>query len=210
MRRIKRIIGFLAAALISAVLLFAALPAPAHAVGYITGVEITGSGRMIWDVYPGAVDHWLGINGGFTPIENGEYISKRFDEAGTYELELDAYTENRETLLAMWKGTVEFDGSEVTLTWSEPDPGIPTPEPTEAPTEAPANETTAEPANETQPPFEADTPLPAQPSFEPDLPQQSVTSVLILAGYIVLGLLLFVAAAVIIVLVILLVRKKKK
>lgn len=103
--------------------------APAvSAVGLIEDVEVKENGRIVWKDYPGAVDYWIGVDGGSTPIENGGKISDRITEPGTYSLELDAYTANGEKLLATWEGKVEFDGSVFKLVWSEGRPAE-TPEP---------------------------------------------------------------------------------
>ena len=216
-----RNIAALAAALLAALIVFAALPALADSIGYISGVKLTEGGRLTWDDYPEAVDYWLGINGGFTPVRNGESITDRFDEAGTYALELEAYTENGETQLAEWKGEAEYDGSKLTLTWSEPDPAGPTPEADPADSKEQQEKETKEPgtfpdvpAKVTDIPGKTEAPddvsVTATPRPEPDLPQPSATSVLILIGYIVLGLLLIAAVIAIIVLVVVLVRRKKK
>lgn len=198
----------LAAALICALMLAAALPALADTIGYITGVEITSAGRLVWDEYPGAVDYWLGVDGGFMPVSSGERILGRFEAAGEYDIELDAYTENGEALLATWSGRVEFDGESLKLIWSEDDPGLPTPEATEAP-ESATEEPSAAPA-ETKAPSQETDPAPTEPVPEPDLPNQSVTSMLILGLYILLGLFIVVVIVAAVIIIIVVVRKKRK
>ncbi len=208
------------AVLLAVILVSAALPVSADGVGRISGVEVSEKGAITWDDFPGAVDYWIGVDGGFTPISKGASILDRFNEAGAYHLELDAYTANGEKLLAVWNGEAEYDGEYVKVRSEDLDPVFSTPETTE-PIAAKESENPADgkvtaapaetkPAEETTPPFEADTPLPTERPFEPDLPQPTVTSVLILIGYIVLGLLLLAAMIVIIVLVVALIRRKKK
>lgn len=216
--RTHRLFRAAAAALVIALVLSAALSAGAETVGYITGVSITEAGRLVWDNYPGAVDYWLGVDGGYTPVSNGQNIIDRFDSEGTHELELEAYTAGGETLIASWRGEVEYDGKNIKLTWSEEDPGIPTPEPTEAPTEAPAEEPTEAPvgtqteapAAETDAPSGQGETKPTEPVPEPDLPNQSIPSMLILGAYILLAIFAVGAVVAAIVIPIAVIRKKRK
>lgn len=114
----KRLCSVICAALCAALFISSA----AAALGLITGVKISPKGRITWDDFPGAVMYWLGVDGGYTPIMNGGTISDRIEEPGTYDLEIDAYTENSEKLLAVWTGTVVYDGSTFTLAESEEGP----------------------------------------------------------------------------------------
>ena len=90
MRAVKNIIS----ASLSLVLLVCALSVTCLAnIGYpsISNVVLDEHGILSWNPYEGADSYWLGIDGGFTPIENETDLNDRIRIEGDYKLELEAY-----------------------------------------------------------------------------------------------------------------------
>lgn len=78
--------------------------------GVIKDVELDADGTLSWEDYPKAKDYWIGVDGGFTPANNGMSVSTLITAAGTYRIELEAYTEDGEKFIAAWSSKVIYDG----------------------------------------------------------------------------------------------------
>lgn len=79
--------------------------------GVIKDVEFDADGTLTWEPYDKAEDYWIGVNGNYTPAENGMNVKEKISEPGIYSLELQAYAEEGERFIAAWNEKIIYDGT---------------------------------------------------------------------------------------------------
>ena len=94
-----------------------ALTCAASALGTVENVRISERGIITWDEYPGTEKYWIGIDGGYLPVDRCEYdLSSDITEAGEHSVEIGAYKDDSQVQLAQSHIlTVVFDGSKFAL-----------------------------------------------------------------------------------------------
>lgn len=83
--------------------------------GVIKNVQLTADGVLSWDEYKKAGEYWLGVDGAFTPVNNGDSLTGRIKEPGEYRIEINAYTKPTDLFIAAWNGTAVYDGTSFVL-----------------------------------------------------------------------------------------------
>ena len=108
MKRTVLIIAVLAVAL--------TVTCAADKVGKIENVKVTPEGLVTWDEYEGAVDYWIGVDGGFVPADGLCALRDFISEPGNHYIEIEGYTAGGEKRVAdSGKIMVYYDGTSFSL-----------------------------------------------------------------------------------------------
>ena len=86
--------------------------------GIIKNVTLSKDGILSWDEYELANQYWIGIDGEYIMINNGESVYRKSLVSGEHILELEAYSQT-DKKIANWYGAMDYDGSEFRLKMNE-------------------------------------------------------------------------------------------
>ena len=94
--------------------------AEAMATGYFDWVSVSETGQIFFSDVKGAKKYWVSVDGGdYVKASNGADLL--ITATGSHAVRLEAYSVSKELrngdeLLAVWKGTVEYDGTVFRIT----------------------------------------------------------------------------------------------